>query len=135
MIGYFHDLIFETSDKKVITFQDKKTEANAIYEYHDCIGQKPQSEFLRPDLVTVSFQIMLHTKLGIDPKTEADKWLDYCRSGVVGTLCIGVPIGVEKWTIRSVSQQWNRILNNGKLIYCTVDVTLKEYITNMWLNR
>lgn len=135
MIGYFHDLIFETSDKKVITFQDMKREANAIYEDHACIGQKPQSEFLRPDLDTVSFQIILHTKLGIDPKTEADKWLDYCRRGVVGTLCIGVPIGVEKWTIRSVSQQWNRILNNGKLIYCTVDVTLKEYITNMWLNR
>ena len=135
MIGYFDDLIFETSDKKVLTIADMTRNAEAVYEDHASIGQKPQSEFLRPDLDTVSFTIHLHTKLGVDPKTEADKWLDYCRRGVVGTLCVGVPIGVDKWTIRSVSQQWNRVLNNGKLISCSVNVTLKEYITNMWLNR
>ena len=106
MIGYFADLIFETSDKKIITFNEMTREATAVYEDHACIGQKPQSEFLHPDLDTVSMNIILHTKLNIDPKTEADKWLDYCRRGVVGTLCVGVPIGVDKWTIRSVSQQW-----------------------------
>ncbi len=57
MIGYFADLIFETSDKKVITFSDMTREANAVYEDHTCIGQKPQSEFLHPDLDTVSMHI------------------------------------------------------------------------------
>jgi len=135
LIGYFDDLIFETSDSKILTISDMQRNAEALYEDHPSIGQKPQSEFLNPDLDTVTFTILLHSGLGVEPKAEADKWLTKCRSGVAGTLCVGVPIGVDKWTIRSVSQSWDRILNNGKLISCKVNVTLKEYITNMWVNR
>lgn len=135
MIGYFDDLIFETSDSRILTISDMQRTANALYEDHASIGQKPQSEFLNPDLDSISFTILLDIGLGVDPKTEADKWLAKCRSGIAGTLCVGVPLGVDKWTIRSVSQSWDRILNNGKLIHCKVDVTMKEYITNMWLNQ
>ena len=135
MIGYFDDLIFEVSGKKVVTISNVQRNIDASYEDHNSIGQKPQSEFLNPELDTVSFTIKLHLGLGVDPKAEADKWLVKCRSGIAGTLCIGVPIGVDKWTIRSISQSFDEILSNGKIVSCKMDVTLKEYTTNMWVNR
>ena len=49
MIGYFGDIIFETSDKKICNFNDFKQAASANYSEHSRYRKKSEREFISPN--------------------------------------------------------------------------------------
>ena len=55
MIGYFGDIIFETSDKKICNFNDFKQAASANYSEHSRYRKKSEREFIGPNNEGVSF--------------------------------------------------------------------------------
>lgn len=129
MIGYFGPIKFETSDKRILTFADFKRDSTVRSEKHAVIGRKPVKEFIGPELDTISFTISLSAANGVNPRVDAEKWLRMCRAGEAHGLVIGKRgLGLDKWTIESVSQSWDVIFNRGELYSCKVDITLEEYI-------
>lgn len=129
MIGLFGDIVFETSDKRILTFTDFKRDTASRWAKHDVIGQKPTTEFIGPDLDEITFTVKLVASLGVNPRKEAEKWLKYAREGSAETLVIGnKAMGVYKWTVQSASQMWNVVLNKGEVYSANVDISLQEYV-------
>lgn len=129
MIGYFGKIKFETSDKRILTFNEFSRESTVRTEKHNVIGKKPAKEFLGPELDTITFTIHLSAANGVNPRVEAEKWLSICREGLAYPLVVGTKaLGVDKWTVENVSQAWGIIFNRGELYSCNVDVTLEEYV-------
>lgn len=129
MIGFFGDIIFETSDKRIMTFSELNRNAAGRWATHETIGSKPASEFLGPGLDTISFTVNLNGSFGTKPRTEMDKWIRKERAGEVAPLVIGNRVlGLDKWKIISVSQMWNVVLSKGEIFSGSVDIELEEYV-------
>jgi len=132
MIGYFGDIIFETSDQRILTFSGLKRDTSSRWGNHELIGLKPKTEFIGPGLDTISFTVDYNGNNGVKPRTEMDKWLDKARDGAAETLVIGdKPLGTDKWIVKSVSQAWGIVFNRGELFSGKIDVTLEEYISTL----
>lgn len=129
MIGFYGDIVFETSDKRILNFSGFNRNASSRWANHEVIEGKPVSEFIGPNLDSISFTVHLKGLSGVKVKEEMDKWLIKCREGTIDTLVIGnSSIGMNKWKVLSVSQMWNVILNKGELLSGDVEVELEEYI-------
>ncbi|WP_100406679.1 phage tail protein [Bacillus solitudinis] len=132
MIGFYGDIIFESNDKRILTFQGFQRETQSRWAKHDVIGRKPASEFIGPDLDTVSFTVNLNGNYGVKPREEMERWLRKCRSGTVEVLVIGTRVlGVDKWKVSSVSQMWNVVMNRGEVFSGSVDIELEEYVEEL----
>jgi phage protein U len=129
LIGYFgKEIIFETSEKKTMTFNGLSIDVASRYAKHDVIMQKPKTEFLGPDLDTITFSVKLNGSFGVKPRAEMEKWALLARNGTAETFVVGgKPLGSDKWIVKSVSQAWDTIFNGGELYSGNIDVTLEEY--------
>ncbi len=129
MIGAFGDIVFETSDRRILNFSNFALEASGRYATHELINQKPRIEFLGPGLLSLTFTVKLNSMLGVNPREEMNKWLEMVNTGEVRTLILGeTPVGDGGWIVKSVSQLWEQIFQDGKLFSGKIDVTLEEYI-------
>jgi phage protein U len=133
LIGYFgKQIIFETSDKRIMTFTGLKMDIASRYAKHDVIMKKPKTEFTGPDLDSLSFTINLKGSFGVKPREEMEKWALLARNGIAEFFVIGgKPLGTDKWVVKSVSQAWDTIFNGGELFSGKIDVSLEEYISKM----
>ena len=133
MIGYFgKDIIFETSDQRILTFTGLTRETASRYNGHELIETKPKTEFIGPGLDTITFTIDLNGNNGVKPREEMEKWLDKAREGEAEIIVIGgKPLGADKWVVKSVSQAWGTVLNRGELFSGKMDISLEEYISTM----
>lgn len=132
MIGYFGDIIFETSDKKILNFTDMSREASSRFATHELIGQKPKDEFIGPGLDTISFTINLNASFGVNVRQELDKWIELVRNGMAHTLVVGgKKLGVDKWKIKSVSESFGTIFQQGQIYSGKINVNLEEYISTL----
>ncbi|RNB72182.1 phage tail protein [Brevibacillus panacihumi] len=128
-IGSFGEIIFEVSIDKVRSFDDFSRSASSRWNAHERFGQKPRSEFLGPSLDVINFVMRFDARFGMDPKAEMDRLLSWCREGRAETLIIGgTPIGMDQWTITSVTQNWLTLDGTGKVIIGEADVTMEEYM-------
>jgi phage protein U len=133
MIGYFgKDIIFETSDERILTFAGLTRDIASRWGSHDLIGVKPKTEYIGPGLDTITFTIDLNGNNGVKPRTEMDLWLVKARDGIAETFVIGgKPLGADKWIVKSVSQAWGTIFNHGEVFSGKVDISLEEYISTL----
>lgn len=130
MIGYFGDIVFEVSDEKIYTFNGFKLEASARFSAHEIIGAKPKTEFIAPNLKTISLTINLIGNYGITPMEEMQKWISLVEAGEADYLVIGWDVlGDDRWIVKSVSETWNTIFSEGELFSGKIDVTFEEYIS------
>lgn len=128
MIGYFGDIIFETSDKKILTFNDFRQTASASFSEHKRYKKKNQREFEGPGNQTVSFVVKIKAGHGVKPRATKDKFIKYCEKGNVLSLVIGGhKIGGGKWTIDGVDASFNEVWNRGELVSCELSITATEY--------
>lgn len=132
MIGYFGNIVFETSDQKILTFSDFKYDAAGRWEKHSVIGKKPVQEFIGPDIDTITFTINLNGNYGVKPRDELEKWVQMVNEGTVDVLVVGTKaLGKDKWSVKSVSETWGVVFNKGELFSAKVDITLEEYISDI----
>lgn len=132
MIGYLGDIVFETSDQRILTFTGFKHDSAGRWEKHSVIGQKPVQEFVGPDIDTITFTVNLNGSYGVKPRDEMEKWLNMVNDGIVDVLVIGTKaLGKDKWSVKNVSEAWEVVFNKGELFSGKVDVTLEEYIESI----
>ncbi|WP_187445341.1 phage tail protein [Bacillus infantis] len=128
MIGFFGKLVFEVSDKKIKTFSNFKRDTAGRWNKHDTIGKLPASEFIGPDLDTISFDIKLSAAFGVKPYEEMEKWYLCARNGNAEMLVIGKKRQASgRWVVKQVSQAWDVVLNNGAVYSLNMTVSLEEY--------
>jgi hypothetical protein len=130
MIGNFGSrIVFETSDRKILTFSGLSQKVSGKYSKHSIIGQKDRPEFTGPGSRSVSFKILLDVNLGIRPQDIISNIEDAIEQGEVEYLVIsGKPIGKNRFYISSVSEAMDVVLGNGGIARATLSITMEEYL-------
>ncbi len=126
-VGYFADVVFSTSDKKILSFRDFKLSASSSWGEHKRNGKKPEWEFLGANAEKVSFTIILDANFGINPRKEIEKLTGYVESGIICPLVIGGQRVGGRWRVTALSSAWGHIMNDGKLVKASASITLEEY--------
>jgi hypothetical protein len=129
-IGCFGSLIvFETSDYRVLNFNNFQRTVSANWGTHERVGLKPLSEFLGAKLQTLTFTMTLDAQLGVRPRRMIASIESSIESGDVQYLVIGAArVGRHRWKITQMSEAWGVVMNRGELQRATVSLTLEEYL-------
>ncbi len=128
-IGCYGKLVFETSDKRVLTPAKFKQDLSGQWTNHKVIMSKPQLEFGGAGNRKIRFTIVLDVNLGVKPRTQIDliEWM--VENGYVDYLVIGSRIiGINQFAITSMSEAWDVVYSHGELAKATLDITLEEYV-------
>lgn len=127
-LGYFGGLVFEVSDKKILTFNEFTRENSERWTEHEIDGHKPIPEYLGPGLDTISFTVEFNAYLGVNPLEEMDKLVRLSRNGEAHRLMIGKKgFGYNKWYITSVSQAVEEVDHMGRILSITTNIELGKY--------
>lgn len=128
-IGSFGSLVFETSDNKILTFQNFKHDVSGRWEQHITSGSEPKSQFLGPDQEGITFKIKLSAMHGVRPREMIEKLEKMVRRGETEFMVIGgKKVGTGKWYIESISEDWSYIMSQGELVEASVSITAKSYL-------
>ena len=99
------DVIFETSDKRVLTFNDMNRTVGSEWATHSRIGLKDQVEYLRPTLQKLTFSITLDALHGVRPRSTMEMISDHSEKGSVFPMVVGGRrVGKHKWRITRTSE-------------------------------
>lgn len=122
-------ITFTVSDQKILTFKNFTRKVSGVWTTHSRAGAKDVSEFIRPGLQTVTFDIELNAMLGVKPRTTLELLERCVESGEYNLLVIGGRrIGTLYWKITNTSEAWDQVLDRGELVKAKVTVTMEEYI-------
>ncbi|NBH12763.1 phage tail protein [Lachnospiraceae bacterium] len=128
MIGYFGDVIFETNDQRICTFNNMKRTISANYSEHKRYTKKSQREFDGPKNQTVSFKMKFVAGHGVKPWDMVHEITLCCEQGKVCPFVIGGhKVGGGKWTIDSIDEDYREVWNRGELVSVEISVTATEY--------
>ena len=127
VIGCLGDIVFQVSDKTVVTLNNWKWSGAAKYAVHERHGLRPLTELtgVEPDKIT--FEIQLRAELGVSPNKEAIKIWWYERKGTPLPLTIGkYAYGFYRWNIVSHEISVDYTDPEGNVAGSTVSITLQE---------
>lgn len=129
MIGAWGNVTFFVTEKEMRTFNSFKVTEAGKWSKHDIHGRKQKAEYIGMEAGKLSFTMCFSAFHGVNPRKEMDKFLKYVRDGEARTLVIGNKrVGVGKWYIPTVSEDWNYFDNKGNLLSATINVTMEEYV-------
>jgi hypothetical protein len=129
LIGALGNVVFVVSADIIRTFEDFERNTEGRWAKHDIHLAKPKSEFLGPDLDTISFSMRFDVAYGINPRKEMEALMELVRSGKAVPLVIGGKgLGVNLWKVKSLKQKWIHIDNRGNVLVGIVEVVLEEYV-------
>lgn len=127
-IGYFGDVIFEVSSRKICTFHDMARTISARYSDHKRYKKKAQREFEGPQNQSVSFKMKFVAGHGVRPRKMVRKITKYCEQGKVCRFVIGGrSVGNGRWTIDSIDEDYREVWNRGELVSVEITVKATEY--------
>lgn len=122
-------IIFEVSDSKVYNFQDFTRSNKVRFSKNDVLLKKPVSEYIGPDLDTISFKIEMRAELGINPREEINKLMEIQREGILVSIIIGnKAFGIYKWRISDITETFERLDNYGNCFAASCNLTFEEYV-------
>lgn len=132
MIGSLGEVGFETSGKKIKTFDGLNRNATVRLASHDLIDRKPLLEFVGAALETISFTMSLSAYWGIDPVDEIETLREMRDTGMaVPFILDGKPQGDGLWLIEMLAETWKHVDSEGRPRVIECNLTLKEYIENV----
>ncbi len=129
-IGNLGQLItFSVSSKKILTFETMNQTIKGRWTAHSLINKKPRPEFLGADRRQTSIEIQLNSEMGVNPRKVLEKIEKAVEKGTPLTFVIGgKKIGKHQWVIESMSETWDKIILDGKLVSAKTTLTLAEYL-------
>lgn len=129
MIGKYGDVIFETSDKRILAFNNLSQNVTGRWSSHTVIGKKEKAEFNGPGKRKITFKMTFCATLGIRPREMLEELENIVENGKVDYLVIGGrAIGENRFAMTSISETWGTVYSGGELAKASVSVTLEEYI-------
>lgn len=129
MIGNFGSIVFQTSDRKIVTPRGMQQTAGSSWALHDIFGGKQKAEYTGQVLRTISFEIILSAELGVRPRKTLEQ-LERMAEGMEAFPLVvgGRPVGENPWRLVSLSETWDTVLNRGELISAKASLNLEEYV-------
>lgn len=122
------DIIFETSDSRILTYTGFSRTIKGRWAKHEIIMNKSKSEFLGPDLQSVTFSIDVNATLGVKPRKIIKKIERMVEKGEVETFVLGGRlVGGGKWIIEQASETYNTVMSGGEVMSAKIDLTMTEY--------
>lgn len=129
MIGAWGDVTFFVTEKEMRTFDAFKRSESARWSKHDIHGQKSKAEYVGMEPGKLSFTMHFSAFHGVNPRKELDKFVKKARHGDADILVIGNKrIGVGKWYIPDVGEDWNYFDNKGNVLSAKISVNMEEYV-------
>lgn len=127
-IGSYAGIIFEVSDKKILTFDKFERTTEPRWNEHRVLHNKPLSEFEGPGADDISITILLKAEFGVHPEKQMAKIREVARKGrhfpfVIG----GKPISSNNWFIKKAIEQHKNIDSLGNVMQIEVQLDLHEY--------
>lgn len=114
---------------KYLTFQNLQRNVSSRVTEHARILKKHKTQFGGPNLSEITFTMTFSASLGVDPRKMLSQLESCVRQGKIGYFIIGSKkIGKHKYIITSISESWEHIIKNGKLVSASGDITMKEYL-------
>ena len=122
---------FEVSSESIKTFSDLKLSDSASYTEHKIHGQAGLLEFTGLNAGSASLKMILDSALGLEPKDEAQKFIDSMNEHEALAFTLGGEvIGRGLWVIESIERSFDRIDNTGYVNRIELTLKLKEYAGN-----
>lgn len=122
-------IVFEVSDKRALVIQNMSRDSKGRWTTHNTVNKKPKSEFLGPDLQTVSISIYLSSNLGVRPRSVLNAINAMVENGTAEYLIIGNrPVSKNRFKLISASETWDKIYSRGELAKAKVSISLEEYV-------
>lgn len=129
MVGKYGDIVFETSDRRILSFNNFNQSISGRWSSHTLIGKKERTEFNGPGRRKINFKMTFSATLGIRPREMLEKLENMVESGKVDYLVIGgKAIGENRFAMTSLSETWETVYSGGELARASVSVTLEEYV-------
>jgi len=126
-IGSFGGLVFEVSEERILSFETLSRSVSARVETHEIGGRQGIVEFVGPGDDSITLDMSFSRQRGVDPKTEVDRLIGYCKTGQRFPLLIGgEPMGGAGalWIPRDVSEERSVVSPRGVTIRSRVSVSL-----------
>ncbi|MEY8396189.1 phage tail protein [Lachnospiraceae bacterium 45-P1] len=118
---------FETSSRKVLTFDGFKRELSIRTAKHSLVNGGEKLEFVGKALQTASFSMTLNAMLGVRPRIIEARLIRYMNQGVVAPLVIGGRIILRQALITKMSESYDVVMKRGEVAKMTINVTMLEY--------
>lgn len=125
IIGAFGELVFMTSDKRVMTFDGFEKTVSARYQQHDIHLHKPTLEFIGQDLTEIKFSIRLDNSLGVSPFLQTLLLEKMIKEGKKRILIVGLNY-MGFFVCTKATEKLRRVDNWGTILSIDVDLELKE---------
>lgn len=129
-IGNLGKLItFEVSSRKVLTFGKMTQSVKGRWTTHEIIGNKPVPEFLGPGQRTIALPVFLTVNHGVRPRNTIEIIEKAIENGTPFSFVIGGrKVGSNQWVITDMSETWDEIIKDGKLVSAHLTLNLSEYV-------
>lgn len=129
VIGFLGDIMFQVSDKTVLTLDNWKWSGSARYEVHNRHNYHALTEYTGMDPDKITFDMTLLAELGVDPMREIVKLWKYEREGIAVSLTVGTHgYGKYRWNVTNHEMTVMYTDPKGNLRGAIVSVTLQEYM-------
>ena len=127
-IGTMGPIVFEVSDKVVLTFKGMTRDVSGRWVEHEVMGVKPKPEFLGPGNQKINLPITLSAALGVKPRKMLELVEDMVESGDAEYLILKCrPVGRHPFRLTASSETWGDMYGHGELAKANLTITLEEY--------
>jgi len=127
-VGSLGEIVFSVSSEKIETITNLKISGSANYGKHQLHGGDTVLEFTGRDADTISFEITLAERLGVNVEEELEKIENAERTGEALTFVLGKKIiGKYKWVITKHTVNIKQVNRELAPVLASVSLSLSEY--------
>lgn len=127
-IGTLGPIVFEVSDKTVLTFNGMTRDVYGRWVEHEVMGVKPKPEFLGPGNQKITLPITVSANLGVKPRKMLELVEAMVESGDAEYLILKCrPVGRHPFRLTASSETWGDMYRHGELAKASLTITLEEY--------
>ncbi|MCG8639138.1 MAG: phage tail protein [Desulfobacterales bacterium] len=127
MIGTFGNIVFETSQAKILTFDNFKRSGSASFAEHPVLDDKPRLQHTGTALDEITFSVSLNKYLGVSPADELQKFRDAKDRGEALKLMIGGK-SLGDFVLTRVDDTWQTVDNQGRPVKTGLELTIREFV-------
>ena len=124
-VGSFGTIVFQCSDKEVMTFNNLSRTRTANFAEHGVLEKKSHLQFTGVSLEDISFTVQLSSKFTSPEKRSKEFW-DAQEEGEPRNMIIGGK-NYGKFVITNITENQKHHGPNGASLFAELELALKEY--------
>ena len=129
IVGTLGDIVFGTSSRYILTFNNFAQTVSARYATHERHATTALTEFTGIDPEGITFDIIMSSYLGADPAAQLEVLREYVRGGTAVSLVLGTTVyGDYRWVITNYKVKADHLSQSSGWNSVTCSVTLQEYL-------